>query len=110
MRNPLGQALYWVQGVAEMEKAVPSLLGASTPEGEGLTVGQSELTLKGALQSASKELEGVWSEEVLSSPPVHPTACPRVTCQVGALPQVRVCPSGHTHPALAQDLVLPAAK
>ena len=38
MRNPLGQALYWVQGVAEMEKAVPSLLGASTPEGEGLTV------------------------------------------------------------------------
>lgn len=59
MRNPLGQALYWVQGVAEMEKAVPSLLGASTLEGEELTVGQSELTLKGALRSASKELEGV---------------------------------------------------
>lgn len=63
VRNPLGQALYWVQGVAEMEKAVPSLLGASTPEGEGLTVGQSELTLKGALQSASKELEGVWRKK-----------------------------------------------
>lgn len=47
-----------------MEKAVPSLLGsASALEGEGLRVGQSELTLKGALGSASKELEGVWRKK-----------------------------------------------
>lgn len=64
MRNPLRRALCWVQGAAEMEKAVPSLLGsASTLEGEGLRVGQSELTLKGALGSASKELEGVWRKK-----------------------------------------------
>ena len=43
-------------------------------------------------------------------PSAHPAASPRVTCPGGALPQVRVCPSGHTDPALAQDLVLPAAK
>lgn len=63
VRNPRGQALCWVRGAAEMEKAVPSLLGASTLEEEGLTVGQSELTLKGALPRASKELEGVWRKK-----------------------------------------------
>lgn len=51
-----------------------------------------------------------WSEEVLSSPQSPPAVCPRVTCQVGAPPQLRVCPSGHRDPALAEDFVVPAAK